>query len=184
MRCPPSLPLASAVAALSLLAGGGASATHEPAVTPLNDLGSGTYLGFQGGLYEGGSNGIPADHAAAGSTRAAAVRPLDTSGNPSATGKMVLLSIGMASSAPPCDSWTFMGQAAADADVNHTSLAIVNGAAGGQSATTWDSSADANYDRVRDTRLIPAGLSEQTGQGAWLKVANPGPTASPPAANS
>ena len=193
MRCPPSLPLASAVAALALLAGGGTSATHGPAVTPLNDLGSGTYLGFQGGLYEAGSNGIPTDHAAAGSTRAAAVRPLDTSGNPSATGKMVLVSIGMsnttqefcsASSAPPCDSWTFMGQAAADAGVNHTSLAIVNGAAGGQSATTWDSSADANYDRVRDTRLIPAGLSEQQVQIVWLKVANPGPTASLPAANS
>ena len=30
--------------------------------TPLNDLGSGTYLGFAGGLYENGTNQPPADH--------------------------------------------------------------------------------------------------------------------------
>ena len=160
---------------------------------PLSDLGSGTYLGFTGGLYESGTNVVPADHAAAGTAHAAAVKPLDSSGVPSASGKIVLLSVGMsnttqewcsASSAPPCDAYTLIGQAAASASVNHTSLVIVNGAAGGQTASTWDSPADANYDRVRDTRLTPAGVSEQQVQAVWLKVADSTPTVSLPSASS
>src|SRR6266851_3549298 len=42
-----------------------AADTSLPLV-PLNDLGTGTYLGFQGGLYPNGSNVRPATHDAAG----------------------------------------------------------------------------------------------------------------------
>lgn len=160
---------------------------------PIVDMGQNTYLGFGGGLYENGSNQVPGDHATAGSAHAAAVQPLDGSGSPSPTGKIALLSVGMSNttqefcssnSALPCDSWTFMGQAAADSRVNHTTLAIVNGAAGGQAAATWDSPTDPDYDRVRDTRLVPQGLTEQQVQAVWVKVANPGPTASLPSSSA
>jgi hypothetical protein len=86
--------------------------------------------------------------------------------------------------AQACDAWTFMGKAAADPGVNRTTLAIVNGAAGGQAAETWDAPTDANYDRVRDTRLAPLGLSERQVQVVWVKVARPGPTAALPADNA
>jgi hypothetical protein len=170
--------------------------SHAGAVTgftPLIDMGVSTYLGFGGGLYENGTNSPPTDHAAAGIAHAASVRPLDASGSPSASGKMVLLSIGMSnttqewcspSSALPCDSYTLMGQAATSASVNHTTLVIVNGAAGGQAASTWDSPADLNYDRVRDTRLAPSGVTEQQVQAVWLKLADSGPTVSLPSAAS
>ena len=59
-------------------------------------------------------------------------------------------------------------------------LAPANGAAGGKSASFWDSPADPDYDRVRDTRLTPQGLSEAQVQVAWVKVGNPGPTVSLP----
>src|SRR5258707_13219867 len=56
---------------------------------PLIDL-TGTYRGFRGGLYPNASNSIPSAHATAGSAHAKNIRPLDTNGNPLATGKYVL----------------------------------------------------------------------------------------------
>lgn len=189
-----------AAAGLILLAGchpgrstaAGDSTPTQDAAIALTDMGARTYEGFAGGLYAGG-NEPPAVHANAGLERGRLIQPLDAAGNPDPAGKYVLLSIGMSnttqefcsqSSAPPCDPWTFMGMAAADAEVNTATLAIVNGAAGGQSAETWDSPADANYDRVRDTRLAPLGLSENQVQVVWVKVARPRPTAALPAADA
>ena len=153
---------------------------------PLDDLATATYLGqFQGGLYESGMNVAPAGHEAAGLAQAALIRPID--------GKMAMLSIGMsnttqefcaAGNPSPCNSWSFVGQATRDAAVNHTTLMLVNGARGGQSAGTWDSPSKGNYQLVRDQDLAPAGLTEAQVQIAWLKVANPQPTVSLPSQNS
>src|SRR5205823_2129142 len=63
--------------------------------TPINDLGTGKYQGFEGGLYSGGSNLPPAAHALAGRTLAAGVGPRDPNGKPDASGRYVLISIGM-----------------------------------------------------------------------------------------
>jgi len=164
--------------------------------TPLPDLGSGggIYKGFMGGLYPGGSNIEPAAHTAAGLARAQNLVPLDTSGTPNVGGRIVLLSVGMSnttqefcsasSTTTSCTSWSFMGQAAADASVNHTTLAIVNGARGGQDAQTWDAATDANYDSVRINRLGPLGLTERQVQVAWIKEADAGPRDSLPSAQS
>ena len=160
---------------------------------PLTDMGSGTYLGFAGGLYPGGARTPPARHDSVGRARASAVRPLDVNGNAAAAGKYVLLSIGMSnttqefcsgSSAPPCDAWTFVGQALADGTVERTSLEFVNGAAGGRTASAWDSPTDTDYDRIRDTRLAPRGLSERQVQIVWAKVANAQPSRSLPAGDA
>src|SRR5690242_1209368 len=95
----------------------------DTARVPLTELGTRTYLGLPGGLYPAGANVPPDAHAAAGLDRARRVQPLDPQGRPSVAGKVVLLSIGMsnttqefcsAGGAPPCDAWTFVGQAAAD----------------------------------------------------------------------
>ncbi len=163
------------------------------AVLPINELGGGTYLGFTGGLYPAGRNTMPDAHRTAGVDRALRVRPLDRTGTPSANGRYVLLSIGMSNTTQEfcsgetngqCAPYSFIGQAAADPQVNHDQLVIVDGAAGGQTAGTWDSPADANYDRVRDTRLAPLGLTERQVQIAWVKVANANPSVSLPAANA
>ncbi len=158
--------------------------------TPINDLDSGLYLGqFQGGLYPDGINEPPAAHAAMGVTQAGIIQPLDAAGSPNTTGRIVLISIGMSNTTQefcsaggglPCDPWTFMGQAASNSLVNHSTLTIVNGAKGGQSASHWESSLDPNYDRIRDQVLGSQGLSEAQVQVAWVKVANPRPTLSLP----
>ena len=160
------------------------------AAVPLIDLGSNLYLDqFRGGLYENGSNVMPLDQRAAELRHIAAIEPLDRDGNPSADGKIVLLSIGMSNTTQefcaqgnpsPCSPWSFAGQAAADPAVNHRTLVIVNGARGGQDAETWDSPSDTNYNLVRDNDLGAAGLSEKQVQAIWLKEANAQPRVSLP----
>ena len=153
-------------------------------LVPLPQLSTGLYLGqFQGGLYPNGSNDLPPPHRAVGVNRGWAVTPRLPSGQPSIDGKYVLLSIGMSNTAQEfcgggagCTPWSFVGQAQDEPAVDDSQLVIVNGAAGGQTAGTWDSPTDPNYDRVRDDVLAPQGLSEAQVQVAWVKVANAAPS--------
>ena len=172
-----------------------AAARAETGFIPINDLGTGLYLGqYQGGLYPGGSNDVPAAHAAAGLAHAELVVPRDALGNPSPAGKYAFVSIGMSNTTQEfcgggdttvaCTPPSFMGQALADPLVNHDTLVLVNGAKGGKSAAYWDSPADPDYDRVRDERLPALGVTEAQVQAAWVKVANPQPSSSLPNANA
>jgi hypothetical protein len=68
--------------------------TNTP-ITPIDDLGTGTYLGTEGGLYLNGSNIMPASHDTDGVNFATAIQPLDGNGNPDPNGSYALLSIGM-----------------------------------------------------------------------------------------
>lgn len=170
---------------------GGASPGNEK--IPITDMSSAqAYLGFGGGLYPGG-NAIPAAHLAAGLARTRTIQPLDVNGSPSPAGRYVLISIGMSNttqefcsggSTPQCVSWSFMGQAASDPAVNRSTLVIVNGARGGQTAAAWVSATSLEYDRIRDSWLTPSGLSERQVQIAWVKVANQNPTRSLPSSSS
>ncbi len=58
---------------------------------PLNDLGKEQYKGFAGGLYENGSNDVPADHHAVGLALAEQVKPIRR--------KFVFLAVGMSNTA-------------------------------------------------------------------------------------
>jgi hypothetical protein len=149
---------------------------------PLTDLGTNLYKGYEGGLYPGGSNEMPPEHAQAGIERAGRIQPLTPSGNPSPDGKYVLLSIGMVNAAEEfcgrkptdCEPLTFGAQAAQSPEVNHEQLVIVNGAAYGGGAIQWNNPAAENYNKVRDNALTPLGLTERQVQVIWLKVANNG----------
>ena len=114
-----------------------------PSLVPLTDMGASTYFGFPGGLYPDG-NVMPQAHTDAGQAFAATVEPLDTNGNPDPGGRYVLLSIGFSGTQGVfcddlklCTSYSFAGQAMADADVDRTNLAIVNGAINGAGASDW-----------------------------------------------
>lgn len=183
-------PLTLACAMTLLLAGpaawGSDCSRTSTGLVPLSELGNGLYLGqYPGGLYPEGKNQPSAGHHDEGLARAAAVQPLNAAGKPDPGGRIVLLSIGMSNTTQefcsqggqlPCDPWTFMGRAAKDRRVDNAHLAIVDGARGGQTAGTWDSPGDPNYDRIRDTGLAPLGLSEAQVQVVWVKVADARPT--------
>ncbi len=159
---------------------------------PLIELSDGTYLGFEGGLYDSGRDQPPTDHAAAGLVATGSIGPLDADGNDDPAGKIVLLSVGMSNTTqefcagPPtaCAPWSFAGQAAAHPAVDKTQLVIVDGAFGGHPADDWDSPFDPVYDRVRDQRLAALGVTEAQVQVVWVKQANPRPSLSLPAAEA
>jgi subtilisin family serine protease len=173
--------------------------TRTPAPTPtpflatsVNDLGPGLFLNrYQAGLFENGTNSVPPDHDAAGRTFAGQIQPLDSNGSPSPNGKVVLLSVGMSNAqyewcGDPGDctdtsfaSYSFMGQAAVNTSVNHTSLVVVDGAQPSHDASQWTSPTANTYDVVRDQRLAPAGATEAQVQAVWLKQADGNPTAPP-----
>lgn len=149
--------------------------------TPLTDFAAGQkYLGtFSGYLYDG-SNFAPSAHDSEGQIRASQVTPRDGNGNPSLTGKIVLLSIGMSTaslewcgtlpsaSASGCSNGSFMQKAAADQTVNHKTLAIVNGCLWGHSVETWLSATSDSYASVQSV-LEKGGYTEKQVQVIWLK---------------
>lgn len=163
-------------------------------LVPISDLGRGLYLGqYPGGLYPNGQNVPPGPHHNLARQQAASIAPRLANGQPSFAGKIVLLSIGMSNTtlefcgnggAGQCSPLSFTGQALESPQVDHVHVRLVDGAAGGQTAGTWNDPTDANYNRVRDQELIPQGLSEAQVGAVWIKVANAGPTLSLPDPNA
>nr|MBP7399432.1 hypothetical protein [Chitinophagales bacterium] len=71
-----------------------AQSTDVSTLEPINELGKGEYKGYTGGLYPNGSNTMPSAFYTDAIAAASAVQPLDSKGNPSANGKVGLISIG------------------------------------------------------------------------------------------
>jgi PKD repeat protein len=104
-------------------------------MTPLNDLGTGTYNGDQGGLYSNGTDVRPAGMEASAESLASQIQPLDANGNPDpVNGKIVFVTIGMSNT--KIESAAFLKLAGADNSLN-SRLVLVNAAQGGQDAAAW-----------------------------------------------
>ena len=131
-------------------------------LVPLPDLGTGWYRGEQGGLYPGGSNTPPQPHLATGLVLARRI---------AASGKIVLLSIGMSNTTQEFSAFQLL---AAHAALN-PKLVIVDGAQSGQTAQIT-ANPQANFWRVVDERLAAAGAAAADVQAAWIKQANAGPS--------
>jgi len=145
---------------------------------PINDLGTGTYLSFEGGLYENGTNVVPADHDADGLMFTSLIQPLDVNGNPSSTGKIVITSMGMSNAHIEFGS---LGAIANHSKlVNRANVAVWNGAASNQVACYWfpatgspacSPTTQNEYDRI-NAGLTNARLSNLQVQAIWVDNAN------------
>jgi hypothetical protein len=126
--------------------------------TPLNDLGPAPYAyGYFGGLYENGTNFDPADHLAIGLQRAAAIK---TPG--------VFLAIGFGETQRIFDAFTQMTRN--DPRVNHQ-MTFINAACDGCDFSTWiPPQSDGTFNRIRNTQLAPAGLSDKDVQVVWMQL--------------
>ena len=144
--------------------------------TPLTDLGTGTYQGFEGGLYCEGSNARPSAHEAAGVALAQAVGPLDAGGSPSPAGRYVFVSIGMSNTTQEFSTFVPMANAEPGKDPR---LVVVDCAQGGQAADAWADPANAVWPTL-DARLAAAGVTPAQVVTAWVKLAEKSPSAAFP----
>jgi hypothetical protein len=152
-------------------------------VKPLSDMSpNDRYKGHQGGLYPDGSSERPAAHMAAGMALAKQIAPLNIEGQPSADGRIVLLTIGMSNTMQATSG--FLRMVKQEKDIN-PKLTIVNGANGGMTADKiqfidggrpYGNGPFVKYWEYVDEQLTKAGVARPQVQAVWLKEANPGPT--------
>jgi hypothetical protein len=136
-------------------------------LTPLTQLRTGTYQGFRGGLYPGGSNVPSARYRRTGGAFLRLVEPRAADGRAAIRGRIVLLSIGMSNTTQEFQEFKRL----ADADPRKSGrVTIVDGAQGGQDAERIKDPA-ARFWTVVDQRLAAAGVTPRQVQAVWLKEA-------------
>jgi len=138
-------------------------------ITPLialTDLGTGQYVGQEGGLYQGGSNVRPPAHDSAGVTIANAIQPLNGNGEPDPHGKYALLGIGMSETQDEFDQ--FLIDAQADPTTNRH-LVFVNGAQNSTVAATWADPGAAQWTTVMKYLLPQNHVTAKQVVAAWVK---------------
>jgi hypothetical protein len=133
--------------------------------TPINDLGTGAYQGYQGGLYSGGVNVDPAAHLASGTTIAHSIQPLDTSGNPDPGGLIGWATIGM--SATEYISQSLVSFAKVDAGRN-PAVKVVTLAQGGATAPRLLDPQSSYWLEMFTTLLPQNGLTPQQVEVVWM----------------
>ena len=139
--------------------------TSTPIVA-LNDLGTGTYQGSEGGLYTNGSNVRPASHDADGVSIAQGIGPLDSNGNPDPNGKMVLMAIG--ESTAQQEFSRFLPIANADPTKN-PALVLVNGAQGGATPNNFTKTTSNYWATVLNDYLPQNGVTAQQVVAIWME---------------
>jgi hypothetical protein len=133
----------------------------------LPDLGTGSYMGTEGGLYPGGSNVPPAAHEADGLALANEIVPLDANGNPDSSGKYVLLGLGVSISRTMFSALRLVEQV--DPTVN-PDLVIVNGAIDGSDSPYWASYTDGVWQSVLNFYLPYENVTPQQVVAVWAMI--------------
>ncbi|MFZ5424635.1 MAG: PKD domain-containing protein [Patescibacteria group bacterium] len=130
----------------------------------------GTSFEIGGGLYKNGQNTRPTAHNSKGVELGNSVVPLDANGNPSASGKIGLISVGMSNTS---SEFTEFARLALEDSTLNQNLVIVNGAQGGQTSVAWTNPTAPTWNEL-DARLASAGITPEQVQIAWVKQAQSG----------
>jgi hypothetical protein len=156
---------ASSTFSLTVLAPTGASCNNiswnvSGTTTPMvdmPDLGTGSYLGSEGGLYFDGSNQDSAQHYNDGINFAQSLTPLDANGNPDpVNGQMVMLGLGI--STIGVEMGAFVPMANGDPEKN-PSVLVMNGTEPHASATDFADRASLYWSTLVDDIIPNAGAS-------------------------
>ena len=139
--------------------------TTTPTVA-INDLGTGTYQGYEGGLYPNGSNIDPNE--SAGVSIGQSIQPLDPDGTVDpVNGIMAFVSFGPSTT---YDAFTnFISQAHADPSVN-PKLVFVNGANPNETAGNLTGAGGTYWPAILDYYLPFAGVTPNQVVAAWVDI--------------
>lgn len=161
-----SLPVAASTGANCNITSIDVVGTSSPVVA-LNDLGTGTYQGYEGGLYPDGSNVDPTDHQSSAVSIAQGIQPLDSNGNPDPNGIYVLISLGPSTAEQPFID--FVNAATADPQKN-SHLVVVDAALGGETANLLSDPASGYWTTIFDYILPLAGVTTKQVVATWVNA--------------
>ncbi len=136
-------------------------------LTALPDLGTGTYLGFEGGLYPNGSNTPPPAQLSQALTYANGIQPLNAAGQPDPNGKYAMISVGVSITRTDWDE--FGPMEATDPAVN-PNLVLVNAAIDGTNAPDWTASNSGTWLSITNNYLPYQNLTANQVVAAWLMM--------------
>ena len=137
--------------------------------TPMVDLvslGTGTYQGYEGGLYPNGSNVDPSPHYTDGLAFADGIGPLDSSGVSDPSGKIVLLAVGESTAQNEFSSFLPIAVAG---PAKSPALVIVNGAQGGATPNEFVSSGSYYWSTILNNYLPQNGVDANQVEVIWIE---------------
>ncbi len=146
------------------------SGTTTP-ITPITDLGTGTYGGEEGGLYSGGTNVRPTTQTTYGQTLADKIQPLSSTGTADPTGKIVVLAIGESTALDEFGTG-FLPLARHDPAIN-SNIVFVDGAQGGATpGTLLTTTGNKYFNTIINNYLPDEGVTADQVQVAWIEDSN------------
>jgi len=140
--------------------------TTNPLVA-LPDLGTGTYLGFEGGLYPNGQNTPPASQLAAALSYAQNIGPLNASGQSDPNGSYALMSVGVSITRT---IWDEFGPMEAADPALHSHLVLVNAAIDGTNSPDWTSPSSGTWLTMTNYYLPYQNLTANQVVAAWIMM--------------
>lgn len=148
--------------------------------TPIDDLGQGSYQGYQGGLYPYGLNSRPYGYELRGRELAATIQPLDSNGNvDTANGKIVFIILG--TSATDIIALKFAQRVTAEGAKINPKLVIVNAAEPSKTIDEVADPGDSYWTTFVPAALAAAGVTEEQVQVGWFQSGERDPPGAFPA---
>lgn len=145
-----------------------AQSTDVNKLIPINELGTGTFLNHQGGLYPNGSNQMPPEFYNDAITMASSIEPLNKSGQADPSGKIGLIALGASTVAMFGNGLEEMLPRTPGID---KSIRFVNCGIGGQDLSKIMDPV-ASFWQVIDSRVEAAGMSLEQVQVLWIQEDN------------
>jgi hypothetical protein len=151
--------------------------TTTPLVA-LTDLGTGTYLGYEGGLYPNGQNTPPPAQLATALSYAQNIGPLNAAGQPSPTGSYALISVGVSITRT---MWDEFGPMEAADPARNSNLILVNAAIDGTDSPDWTSPTSGTWATITNYYLPYQNLTANQVVAAFIMMPHSTPSGTYPA---